>query len=92
MNPEALMINLLPWLMTPLSDPANITITQQSSRPSGHIQVKRFAQPIEKGIEYMGAAKASTIYILKSLVDKPLATAEVQFKIQQNIDGTLSFG
>ena len=72
-----------------MHDPTNIKCKHPLDRPKGFIRVKRQCKKIEDHGEFMQIAKQSTARILKNIKDNPLIIQEVQFKLNQDIDGGL---
>ena len=75
-----------PNLTVPIHDLSNINIQQPHDRRRGFIHVSRIAKHIEDNGEFIKMAKGATASILKNLISRPLATKEVQFKLNQDID------
>ena len=80
------MVNPLQDLKTPLYDVSSIDNKQSDNRPRGYIQVRCLTKPIDDNLQFMASAWGSTLSVLKSLRQKPLATQESQYKLNQDID------
>ena len=85
-NPDAIMTCPLPNLKVPVHDPSNINIVQPHNRPCGFVRVSQVAKHIKDNGEFIRIVKGATVSILKNIISRPLATREVQFKLNQDID------
>ena len=86
---EAKMVNPFPLITIPMSDPANVTLTHPPHRPRGFIRVSRIAEKIEDRGDFQKIAKAASAGILRNLTTRPLATKEIQYKLNQDFDSNL---
>ena len=84
--PQSILRNPAPQLNLPLWDPENINIQLNKSRPRGFIQVTRFAKEVTNANEFIKMGKSATLSILKSLKTRPLAVAEIQYKLNTDLD------
>ena len=73
-------------LTTPITDPSMVAVKQLPTRPQGYIQVSRQAKHINDHGDFTRMARGLSLAILRNLVGRPLATREIEYKIQQDLD------